>query len=183
LLVGVIERADEKLRERQRNIRIEAGAPPFVESQEAAEVTVQRLSRSRPVVQDDPPSFAERYIVHERDGQRFYYQADDGQLAIRASENRIQGMNREAQTIESVVDLAMARGWTDIAVRADMEMAREVWIEATARGLRVEGYRKPTLEDRQEVEQRRLARQDVDAPEIDSLTMRPERHEAPRMRI
>jgi hypothetical protein len=112
----------------------------------------------------DPPGIASRYEVRTVRGEREYYQKDDGQLAIRANDQRIQGLLRDGRTIGAMLDIAASRGWNDVQISGDLKVARHTWIEATARGMRVEGYA-PTREDRHQVEQRRIDRsQGIETP-------------------
>lgn len=121
----------------------------------------------------DPPIIASQYLVREVRGEREYYQREDGQLAMRANDDRIQGMLRDTKTIGAMLDLAMARGWNDVQIRGDRETARDAWIEATARGLRTEGYR-PTRDDVHAMEQRRLERQERGLDTVAREVARPE---------
>lgn len=113
----------------------------------------------------EPPAIARDYEVREKGDERHYHRRDDGKLAIRATETHIHGVRRDASTIGAMLDLAAARGWNDVQVRGDRDVAREVWIEANVRGMRAEGYQ-PTRDDRHAVEQRRIERreQGLDAP-------------------
>lgn len=108
---------------------------------------------------------AREYDVREKADERHYHRRDTGALAIRATETHIHGVQRDAPTIGAMLDLAAARGWNDVQIKGDRETARTAWIEATARGLRAEGYQ-PTRDDRHAVEQRRLERreQGLDSP-------------------
>ncbi len=126
----------------------------------------------------DPPSIASRYEVRTGRGEREYYQKDDGQLAMRANDQRIQGLLRDGRTIGAMLDIAASRGWNDVQISGDLTIARHTWIEATARGMRAEGYA-PTREDRHLVEQRRIDRsqgiqtpQPVQAPPVADMPRR-----------
>lgn len=126
----------------------------------------------------DPPSIASRYEVRMVRGEREYYQRDDGQLAMRANDQRIHGLLRDGRTIGAMLDIAASRGWNDVQISGDLKVARHTWIEATARGMRAEGYA-PTREDRHQVEQRRIDRlqgiqtpQPVQAPPVADMPRR-----------
>lgn len=111
------------------------------------------------------PAIARDYEVRDKGDERHYHRRDDGKLAIRATETHIHGVRRDTATIGAMLDLAAARGWNDVQVRGDRDVAREVWIEASVRGMRAEGYQ-PTRDDRHAVEQRRVERreQGLDVP-------------------
>lgn len=108
---------------------------------------------------------------------------------IRADAERIDGMLRGPATLGAMLDLAAARGWTEVAIRGDREVAREAWIEATARGLRAEGYA-PSRDDLHAAEQRRVEREAQrvappapPAPDDDRAEgRRHRRHEMPKLR-
>ena len=125
---------------------------------DAPAIEITRRGDNGAPTQPDPPSVTRNYVVQERDGTRFYYQADDGQLAIRSTDQRIEGMLRDGRTIGTLLDLAAARGWDDVQIKGDREIARETWIEATARGIKAEGYA-PSRDDRHHAMQRRIDRQ------------------------
>jgi len=197
LVAGVRERSrgnmgqppelPELIAEAQAKIKV--ASQPFVETP-AVEITRRgsnsasaepeipaRVTPERAV---DPAHIQAAYEVREQDGVRRYYQRDDGQLAIRADESRIQGMLRDPTTIGAMLDLAAARGWNEVQVRGDREMARETWIEANVRGMRAEGYA-PTREDAHAVEQRRVE-QGLQAPERDEDQRRSQELPPPQMR-
>jgi hypothetical protein len=124
----------------------------------------RRGEAAAPSNPQDPPSIASRYEVRTVQGEREYYQKDDGQLAMRANDQRIQGVLRDGRTIGAMLDIAASRGWSDVQISGDLEVARHTWIEATARGMRAEGYA-PTREDRHQAEQRRIDRlQGIETP-------------------
>ena len=103
-------------------------------------------------------TIARDYTIRERGEERHYHQRSDGAHAMTTTDQRIDGVLRDAKTISAMLDIAAQRGWTEIQVRGDMTVARDTWIEATARGLKVEGYGPPTRDDRHAVDQRRLDR-------------------------
>lgn len=119
----------------------------------------------------DVPSIERDYIVREADGARFYHRRDTGELAIRADDTHIQGRLRDGQTIGAMIDIAVARGWTDIAVRGDREVARDTWLQAKTRGLDVEGY-VPTRDDLHALRQAQLAER---TPPLEQEQIRPPR--------
>ncbi|MBE7158814.1 MAG: hypothetical protein INR62_10365 [Rhodospirillales bacterium] len=163
---------DEALAETRVKLAAVAQQP---DEKRAPRVTLSRGSEGisnpeAPATPADPPSIRRDYTVRQEGDVRLYYRREDEQLAIRADATHIHGQLRDGPTIRAMLDLAYARGWSDVQVRGDLEMARETWIEATARGMKVEGY-VPNREDRNLAEQRRLER----GQEIE-----PERSEPPR---
>lgn len=141
------------------------------EPQTAAPLTITRRGdNGAPPTQPDPSkqdpiNVARDYLIDERNGEKLYYRNDDGKLAIRASDQSIKGELRDARTISTMLDLAAHRGWNDVQITGDRDIARQTWIEATARGMKAEGYQ-PTRDDLHASQQRRIERsqQGLDIP-------------------
>lgn len=126
---------------------------------------------------------AQAYDIREKGDERHYVRRDDGKLAMRATETHIHGVQRDAATIGAMLDLAVSRGWNDVQIKGDRDVARVAWIEASARGLKAEGY-VPTRDDRHAAEQRRVERREQGlnapaAPERAAVPERPRTAEAP----
>lgn len=85
-----------------------------------------------------PTSVAKKYI--ELDG-KFYFERNPDTLAFIDRGTKIQTKLKSKVVATSMVDIAEARGWTKINVRGEIDFKRQVWLEATARGLTVEGYK------------------------------------------
>ncbi len=152
---------------------------------DVSDITISRRGdNGAPAGPERPPEraadpLARDYDIREKGDERHYHRRDDGTLAIRATDTHIHGVRRDAATIGAMLDLAAARGWNDVQIRGDRETARTAWIEATARGLRAEGYT-PTRDDRHAVEQRRVERREMglEAPErLDRAGRGPDRPE------
>ena len=54
--------------------------------------------------------------------------------------NKLQARNTNPSTAKALVEIAQARDWNSIKVRGQNDFKREVWLEASARGLEVKGY-------------------------------------------
>ncbi len=165
LLLASLEAAEVRLMDDR--LKSLASKQPLPE-REGATIPAFEISRRSedpaPPNSQDPPSIASRYEVRTVRGEREYYQKDDGQLAMRANDQRIQGLLRDGRTIGAMLDIAASRGWNDVQISGDLTVARHTWIEATARGMRAEGYA-PTREDRHLIEQRRIDRlQGIETP-------------------
>lgn len=126
---------------------------------------LERTAERGPERAADP--LAAAYDVREKGNERHYHRRDDGKLAIRATEMHLHGVLRDAATIGAMLDLAASRGWNDVQIKGDRDTARTAWIEASARGLRAEGYT-PTRDDRHAADQRRAERRDMglDTPAV-----------------
>ncbi|EJL6492154.1 restriction endonuclease subunit S [Vibrio cholerae] len=59
---------------------------------------------------------------------------------------RLQTKLSSSNVASSMVDIAEARGWTELQVKGTEDFRREAWLEASSRGLGVRGY-KPKEED------------------------------------
>lgn len=106
----------------------------------------------------EPETIAKSYYVEERGNERRYY--DDYQrksLAIRADNSSISSKKEDLNTVRSMLDLAEARGWSEVKINGSADFKREMWIEAQARGLQAQGYKASDL-DRQEADRRRAER-------------------------
>lgn len=165
LLAASLEAAEVRLMDDK--LKSLASRQPVPE-QDGATIPAFEISRRSEVPSpsnpQDPPGIANRYEVRAVRGEREYYQRDDGQLAMRANDQRIQGVLRDGRTIGAMLDIAASRGWSDVQISGDLEVARHTWIEATARGMRAEGYA-PNREDRHLAEQRRIDRlQGIETP-------------------
>lgn len=94
----------------------------------------------KPVI---PDRVAKSYIEVEG---KFYFQNRPDSLAFVDKGARLQTKLNNNQVAGSLVDIAEARGWTEIQVKGTEEFRREAWLQATARGLTAHGY-KPKEED------------------------------------
>lgn len=63
----------------------------------------------------------------------------------------------DTKTVQAVIAVAEARGWEHLTLHGDPEFRRAVWIEASARGLDVQGYR-PSAVERAQLERTHAAR-------------------------
>ena len=55
--------------------------------------------------------------------------------------NKLQARNSNPSTAKAVISIAQARSWDKIKVSGNAEFRREVWLEASVRGLSVTGYK------------------------------------------
>lgn len=94
----------------------------------------------KPIV---PDRVAKNYV--EIDGKYYFGNRPDS-LAFVDKGARLQTKLNNAQVAGSMVDIAEARGWTEIQVKGTADFRRDAWLEASARGLTVQGY-KPKEED------------------------------------
>lgn len=100
---------------------------------------------------DMPQPILDRYLV-ERDlrgrAERFYRDHRTSDPAFRDTGRRLTADQAYPDTIADMLKVARHRGWTRLKVEGDETFRREVWIQARAQGLDVNGYR-PRDRDRQ----------------------------------
>ena len=90
------------------------------------------------------------------DGKARLYADERGEyLAFKVTEDRLVTRLAAAEVIRDMVSVAQHRQWDALHVRGSVEFRREAWLEASARGMEVQGYQpteldRQTLADRQE---------------------------------
>ncbi len=94
----------------------------------------------KPVI---PEKVAKSYVEVEG---KYYFVGKPESLAFVDKGARLQTRLSNSQVAGSMVDIAEARGWTELQVKGTRDFRREAWLEAAARGLTVRGY-KPREED------------------------------------
>ncbi|MBE9639817.1 LPD7 domain-containing protein [Salipiger mangrovisoli] len=101
-----------------------------------------------------PASYHDRFLVtkaaHQQDLYRSY---EDARPAISDAGDRLSTRNADRGTAMDMIELAAHRGWQNLTARGPEEFRREMWIEGTAQGLKVQGYR-PSEKDREEASRR-----------------------------
>ncbi|EBU9738333.1 hypothetical protein BZS74_22530 [Salmonella enterica subsp. enterica serovar Oranienburg] len=97
-------------------------------------------SSYKPVV---PDRVSKSYIEVEG---KYYFQNRPDSLAFVDKGAKLQTKLSNSQVAGSMIDIAEARGWTEIQVKGTEDFRREAWLQATARGLTAHGY-KPKEED------------------------------------
>ncbi|MFV1761520.1 LPD7 domain-containing protein [Phaeobacter sp. A90a-4k] len=101
-----------------------------------------------------PMSFQERFILtREGNRQEMFRSYDDKRPAILDRGDSLHTKNADRSTAMDMIELAAHRGWSSMKVKGPEEFRREMWIEGTAQGIEVKGYR-PNDKDRAEAERR-----------------------------
>ena len=101
-----------------------------------------------------PSSFEDRFILtREANRQDMYRAYDDRRPAISDRGDSLHTRNADRSTAMDMIELAAHRGWSSMKVKGPEDFRREMWIEATAQGIRVQGYR-PNDKDRAEADRR-----------------------------
>jgi Large polyvalent protein-associated domain 7 len=101
-----------------------------------------------------PPSFEDRFILtRETDRQDMFRSYDDTRPTISDRGDSLHTRNADRSTAMDMIELAAHRGWSSMKVKGPEDFRREMWIEATAQGITVQGYR-PNDKDRAEADRR-----------------------------
>lgn len=91
-----------------------------------------------------PKEIEQSYL---RVGNKFHYNAKPELQAFEDKGNKLETTSNSEHVAADLVKIANARGWGDIKVRGTDEFKRQVWLEASIKGIGVTGY-KPTDADR-----------------------------------
>lgn len=93
---------------------------------------------------DVPQSLLDRYLI-ERDlrgrPERFYRDHRTPDPAFRDAGRKLSTNRPYPNTIADMLKVAQHRGWSRLKVDGEEAFRREVWIQARAMGMKVQGYR------------------------------------------
>lgn len=89
-----------------------------------------------------------------RIGQKYFHRDNPERVAWVDAGTTLKTPSSSPELARTLVVVAEARGWDGLKVRGSAEFKREVFIEASARGLRVTGYGRASDADLAEVEAR-----------------------------
>jgi|SRR5579863_1683346 len=109
-----------------------------------------------------PAEVRDRFVVVKN---RYYFH--DGTRAFTDRGTRLTTTSENTEVIRSLMQIAEARGWSEITVRGTERFRKEAWFAAHLAGLEVRGYRPSEFEQGRVA--RTLARQGPVPPE-DSVT-------------
>ncbi|EBI7846579.1 hypothetical protein CAM37_23765 [Salmonella enterica] len=127
-------------RKREEFKQVEPDAEEPVFKRQSQDKDYFEDSSYKPVV---PDRVAKSYIEVEG---KYYFQNRPDSLAFVDKGAKLQTKLSNSQVAGSMIDIAEARGWTEIQVKGTEDFRREAWLQATARGLTAHGY-KPKEED------------------------------------
>lgn len=88
---------------------------------------------------------------------RFFYKDRANKLAFEDRGTKLVTAERDTTVAAAMTRMAEAKGWTAIKVSGAHEFKRQLWIEASAAGLKVQGYT-PTDADKAALQQLRISR-------------------------
>lgn len=110
-----------------------------------------------------PATLRQRYLVTE-DG-KYYFRDREQTLAFEDSGQRLHTHHDDADVAASMVELAQAKGWTQLKLRGSAAFKRAAWLAAAERGLQVKGYRPQALDKARLAERRAARAQQASQPE------------------
>jgi putative DNA primase/helicase len=120
-------------------------------------------TREKPAPERAVPEEVRRRFVQVKN--KYYF--PDGARAFTDRGTRLTTSSENTEVVRSLIQIAEARGWTEVTVRGTERFRKEAWLAARLAGLDVRGYLPSEFEQGHLV--RTLARQ-VPAPVTDSLT-------------
>lgn len=97
-----------------------------------------------------PPEISKKYLLA---GNKYHYSGATKSVAFIDQGDKLKTASSSPQIAEELVKIADARGWEELRVRGTDAFKREVWLEASVRGIHVAGY-KPSELDKAELERR-----------------------------
>lgn len=104
---------------------------------------------------------------YQQIGEKFYHPNNTKVVAFVDRGDKLETPSSAPKTAETLVKIAEARGWEDLRVRGTEGFRREVWLEASVRGIHVDGY-KPSELDKTELERRNSFMRDQNSIEVRS---------------
>lgn len=87
-------------------------------------------------------------------GAKFHFKDQPGKIAFKDKGERMVTATNDERVAKSMATMADAKGWKTITVNGHPDFKREVWMEASLRGIEVRGY-KPQEQDLRALEERR----------------------------
>src|SRR6185437_13919860 len=91
-----------------------------------------------------PQAVRDRFI---QDGRRYYF--PDGAPAFKDLGKRLTTQSENTEVVHSLIEIADARGWSEITVSGTERFRREAWRQARLAGLEVRGYKPTSVEQAQ----------------------------------
>ena len=97
-----------------------------------------------------PADISAQYV---RAGDKYYSPNNPKVVAFVDRGDKLETPSSAPQIAKSLVAIAEARGWDELRVKGTDAFRREVWLDASSKGIHVDGY-KPTELDKGELERR-----------------------------
>ena len=87
-------------------------------------------------------------------GAKFYFKDQPAKVAFKDRGEKLTSASNEERVAQAMAKMADARGWKTIKIDGHPDFMREVWLEASVRGIGVQGF-KPEERDLRALEERR----------------------------
>lgn len=71
---------------------------------------------------------------------KFYFRDEENKLAFEDKGKRLSTDHNDPEVARSMVELAEAKGWNSIKLKGTDEFKREVWLQASLKGMEVQGF-------------------------------------------
>ena len=91
-----------------------------------------------------PQSVRDRFV---QDRRQFFF--PDGAIAFKDHGRKLTTSSENTKVIESLIEIAHSRGWSEVTVRGTERFRSEAWRQARLNGLAVRGYRATEAEERE----------------------------------
>jgi hypothetical protein len=107
--------------------------------------------------------------LHERfdvRGNDFVFKGEAGRVAFTDHGKQLSSKSDVPVVVRAMVDMAQAKGWEGIRIKGTPEFMRSTWLEASLRGIDVQGYT-PAAEDRKrlmQAQQQRAEKEQLKQP-------------------
>ena len=111
-----------------------------------------------------PPEIGAQYL---QVGEKYYNPNNTKTVAFVDRGDKLETPSSAPKTAEALVKIAESRGWEDLRVKGTEGFRREVWLEASVRGIHVDGY-KPSELDKVELQRRDTFMRDQNSVEVRS---------------
>ena len=87
-------------------------------------------------------------------GTKFHFKDQPGRIAFKDKGERMVSASNDERVAKAMATMADAKGWKTITVSGHPDFQKEVWMEASLRGIEVRGF-KPQEQDLRALEERR----------------------------
>lgn len=130
-----------------------AQTSPITDNQPEKALGSAQLDSTPKPRRDLPADIASSYLIV---GDKAYSRDKRDKVAFVDKADKLHTASRDPALATTFVRIADERGWTELRVKGTEDFRREVWLEASARGISVSGY-KPDAKDKAELEIRASA--------------------------
>ena len=82
-------------------------------------------------------ALSKQFITREN---QFFFRDKGNKLAFEDRGGKIVTAEKDGRVASAMAQMAEAKGWSTVKVSGTMEFKRQLWLEASARGMKVQGY-------------------------------------------